>query len=1322
VLTGANKVGRGDWWRLSLSLIMTAAVPVGARALEWYTKPGFRSAALSFVDSAKPGFTLLPGETTGLSFTNFLAQERSITNQIYLNGSGVAAGDVDGDGWCDVYFCALDGPNKLFRNLGNCRFQDITTEAGVACADLDATGAALAELDGDGDLDLVVNSVGGGTRVFFNDGQGHFTESGQALNPGTGGMSLALADLDGDGDLDLYVTNYRRDTIRDQPNTRFTMRMVEGKPVVAAVNGRPVTEPDLLHRFNYKVTLDDRGMGTFGKEELGEPDVLFFNDGKGRFTPVSWTDGAFLDEQGKPLTLPPFDWGLSVVLRDLNGDSAPDIYVCNDFKTPDRIWLNDGRGRFRALPPLALRQTSLSSMGLDMADVNRDGFDDIFVLDMLSRDHARRMVQFGDLKPDPLPIGAIEQRPQYPRNTLFLGRGDGTWAEVAQFSGLDATEWSWTPAFLDVDLDGYEDLLVPNGFERDNMNIDALRRIDELKASQQLPPPEQLRLRTLFPRLNTANLAFRNLGNLKFADVSDAWGFNAKEVSQGLALADFDHDGDLDVAVNNFNGPALLYRNDAPGPRLAVRLKGRAPNARGIGAKVRVLGGPVPQSQEILCGGRYLSSDEPQRVFAAGSLTNRLTLEVTWRSGQRSVVTNALPNHVYEIDEAGTAAPGERGEARGERTRAPVEGRKSRVETPSPADVARHTSVLRGSTAEDGQHGTRAALLSPLASPRSPLFTDVSDLLSHTHHEDPFDDFARQPLLPTKLSQLGPGVAWFDLDGDGWDDLIIGSGRAGRMGVFRNDGQGKFQRLEGPPFAQPIARDQTTILGWRKASGQAVLLAGSANYEDGLAVGGAVRQFDLTAKTVADAVPGQASSTGPLAMADLDGDGDLDLFVGGRVLPGRYPEAASSLLFRNEQDRFVNDEANSKLLAGIGLVSGALLSDLDGDGDPDLLLACEWGPLRLFKNEAGNLQPWNPPLTWPSPSPHAPRLSPPTLHSQLLTLNSTTGWWTGVTSGDFDGDGRLDIVAANWGANTKYESYRHEPLRLFYGDLDGDGTVDLIEAHTDPATQKLVPDRPLYSVEKALPWLREQFATHEGYARASLAEIYGERLNAAKELLAVWLESTVFLNRGERFEARPLPLEAQLAPAFGVSVGDLDGDGHEDIFLSQNFFATQPETSRCDAGRGLWLRGDGQGNFAAVPGQESGVLIYGEQRGCALADYDADGRIDLVVTQNGAATRLFRNVGARPGLRVRLVGPPGNSHAIGATLRLAHGERRGPAREFHAGAGYWSQDSAVQVLGFDEPPTAIEIRWPGGRVVTTDVPAGARELSVTADGKMSVLR
>jgi hypothetical protein len=1225
--------------------------------------PGYESWELPVPSAGHTGFTLLTPAQTGVDFTNTLALSRSLTNHVLLNGSGVAAGDVDGDGLVDLYFCGLDGPNKLYRNLGNWKFEDITASAGVACADLDATGAVLADLDGDGDLDLIVNSIGGGTRVFLNDGKGHFTPSPRSpvLNPHRAGTSLALADMDGDGALDLYVTNYRpMFFFLDKPQTRYSIRMVNGEPQVAMIDGHALTDPEFTNRFVFQVHMAN-GKVVFSKEELGEVDVLYRNDGHGGFTEVPFTGGAFLDEEGKPLKEPPRDWGLSVMFRDLNGDGLPDIYVCNDFRTPDRIWLNDGHGHFRALPTLAIRQTCLSAMCMDVADINRDGFFDIFVADMLSADHVKRLTQRIDIRPEALRVGEIDNRPQYSRNMLQLSRGDGTFAEMAQFAGLEASDWTWSPLFLDVDLDGYEDLLVANGFERDTMNIDVQNQIEMLTRQQRLGPAEKMNLRKLYHRLNTPNLAFRNLGNCRFQDVSSAWGFDTPAVSQGACLADLDNDGDLDVIVNNFNGPAGLYRNESSAPRIAVRLKGQSPNTRGIGAKIEVLGGPVPQSQEMICGGRYCSSDDPMRTFAAGTMTNDLQIVVTWRSGKRSVVEHARANRLYRIDEAFADS--------------------------FPKSVA-------------SRNGSRET---------EPLFEDVSAQLGHVHHDDAFDDFDRQPLLPRKLSQLGPGLSWFDVDGDGWDDLIIGTGQGGSLAIYRNVSGIRFERMPQALAAEPASRDETTVLGWAKGQAGTELLVGCSNYEDGQASGPAVRQLDFSrslgdstahagnpasASRTADIIAATRSATGPMALADVQGNGTLELFVGGRVVPGRYPEPASSRLFRVQQGTFELDEPNTAVLEKVGLVSGAVFSDLDGDGWPDLLLACEWGPIHVFHNDHGKL----------------------TEATRQLGLDRYVGWWNGVNVGDFDGDGKMDIVASNWGQNSKYEPFRAQPLRLYYGDFNGDGGVQMLEAYFDPAMKQIVPWRRLDETARSMPFLNARFSTFEQFGQANVEQILGDRLSQATLLQANWLESTLFLNRGDHFEPVVLPFEAQLSPGFAVEVGDLNGDGKDDLFLGQNFFDVPTETSRYDAGRGLCLLGDGHGHFRAMPGAESGLLIYGEQRGAALCDYDGDGRLDLAVSQNGNQTRLFRNRGGRPGLRVHLKGPSGNPQGIGAQLRLVFGAEHGPRHEVHAGAGYCSQDSATTVLAMPTTPSALEVRWPGGQETIHAIPQGTKVIDVDEPG------
>ncbi|MBI2948736.1 MAG: VCBS repeat-containing protein [Verrucomicrobia bacterium] len=1282
-MTTCSQFGEGSWrafaglsWATVCLAVSTAAIGAGE---------GFRSSPLAVRPSGKIGFTLLNPAETGVAFTNVLTDAKAAENQIRLNGSGVALGDIDGDGQCDIYLCRLEGPNALYRNLGNWKFEDVTAPTGVSCGDQYSTGAAFADVDGDGDLDLLVNGISVGTRLFVNDGKGKFTEATDSgLIRQFGPTTVALADIDGDDDLDLYVANYRTTTIR---TTGFAVLNVGGKRMI-----RPEDRDHLEYTPEGRVL------------EHGEPDILYRNDGRGRFTPLPWADGTFLDEDGKPLTKPPFDWGLSAMFRDINRDGAPDLYVCNDFQSTDKIWINDGKGRFRALPRLALRKTSTFSMSVDFGDLNRDGLDDVFVADMLSLNHARRLMQFAESAPYRSPVGVFEDRPQVDRNTLQLNRGDGTYAEIAGYAGLEASDWTWSTVLVDVDLDGYEDILCSTGHMFDTQDLDAEARIQAKGPWRRDLIPQKL---LMFPKMQQAKVAFRNRGDLTFEQTAKSWGFDQMGVAHGMALADLDNDGDLDVVVNNLNGAAGVYRNETAAPRVMVRLKGTSPNTRGIGARIRVSDGSMDQSQETIGGGRYLSCDEAVRVFAARSPTNELRIEVSWRRGKRSVIERLKPNHAYEIDETGTDGGA-------------TERRSVEASATAPSRSTQHA-----------RSDDRA------------LFEDASHLLKHVHADESFDDFSRQPLLPWKISQLGPGVGWFDVNSDGWDDLIIASGRGGTMAVYANDGKGRFQRITDASVNSPVTRDQSGILGWAKAPGQNVLLAGSANYEDGLTNGAAVRQFDLLANAVRDAFPGQPSSAGPLAMADVDGDADLDLFVGGRCIPGRWPEPASSFLLRNNGGRFDLDVERSRAFSRVGLVSGAIFTDLNGDGAPDLVLACEWGPLRVFRNELGSFKPWEWPISVPQAplAPRTSRLVTPERRDGGVTLHDLTGFWSGVSAGDFDGDGRLDLAAANWGLNSPHQSAREafdaiaatlsqagttragsNPALLYHADFDGDGTLDLLEARLDSASKRIVPTRSFNAVAQAMPFLRERFPTYAAYNEASLPDLIGDAIKKHAPARATWLASAVLLNRGDHFELVLLPAEAQFAPSFGVTTADLDGDGNEDFFLAQNFFPVQPAASRLDAGRGMVLLGNGRGGFTALSGQTSGVFVYGEGRGAAVADFDADGRVDLAVGQNGAATKLFHNLAAKPGLRVRLKGPPGNLRGIGAAIRLIYPDgRNGAVREIHAGSGYWSQDSDVTVLGKAAEPVKLWVRWPGGKTTVMDVTAGAREIEVnpeaTARGK-----
>ena len=1201
----------------------------------WHAGSGHRWAEAAASGDGRPGFTLLAPAITGIGFTNVLPEQRHLTNQILLNGAGVTAGDVNGDGWCDLFFSHSWGTNALYLNRGGWRFEAAPEAGGAALPYAGSTGATLADLDGDGDLDLVLNTFLRGTLLLFNNGRGQFVEAPGAWNIGRGPMTSTLADVDGDGDLDLYVSNYRASGLMDIPNARATFKQVAGRMVMETLDGRSTLEPDLTNRFVVGLRGDI--------QEVGQPDVLLRNDGQQRFAEVSWTTGGFLDPRGRPLVEPPADWGLTAAFRDVNGDGRPDLYVCNDFQSEDRFWINQGEGRFRLADWEVLRRTSRFSMAVDFSDVDRDGHDDFLVLDMMSRDHAQRMRYMHDLPPSAEEWREVTGRPQCEHNVLQWNRGDGTYAEIAQLAGLEAAEWAWACAFLDVDLDGYEDLLVANGMERAARDMDVADRIRSMRAARRMSDGAIFEARRMFPRLDTPNLAFRNRGDLTFEEVGAAWGLDQPSVSQGLALADLDNDGDLDLVINTMNSAAGVYRNDSTAPRVAVRLRGAGANPFGIGARVILHGGAVPlQSDEMQAGGRYLSGDDSMVCFAAGVLNGPMTLEVRWPSGLRSEVTGVRPNRIYVIEE-------------------PANGARA-LPTPTPAPAR--------------------------------LFEEVSDRLKHRHVDEMLDDFARQPLLPRKLSQAGPGVAWGDLDGDGHEDLVIGAGRGGRLAAFRNDGQGGFTAWPDGPWNQPQARDVLGLVLLPRAGfpGLGVLTAQS-NYEDGRVAESAVHLRDPVTGRIEEVVPAWASSASVLALADVDGDGHPDLLVAGGVVPGRYPAPADSRLFLFRNGRFEEDLAAATVLRGVGLVNGAVFSDVDGDGDPDLVLACDWGSLRLLINEGGRLVD----------------------ATEFYGLEAFRGWWTSVESGDFDGDGRPDLVAGNWGRNTRYQAFRGEPLELYDADFNSDGTLELVEAHLDPFLEQRVPSRKLSALAAGMPFLRSQFRSHRAFSTATLDQVLGARRGQMTRRTANWLESTVFLNRGNRFVAVPLPGKAQWSPAFGLGIGDVDGDGHQDLFLAQNFFANEPETSRHDAGRGLWLMGSGDGSFRPVPGQSSGVKLYGEGRGVALCDFDADGRLDLVVGQNGHETGLFWNRGGRPGLRVLLRGGPGNPQAIGAAARLMGPEGSGPLVEWQAGAGLGSQDGAVKVLTSPRPATHLWVRWPGGAVQEIELPDGrlTGEINVT---------
>jgi hypothetical protein len=903
---------RGVSRTLAGLLLVTGLGLAKSTALEWSPEGNHRWAKLADSGNGKSGFTLMPPAQTGVQFTNTLSTALLIGNKNLLNGSGVALGDYDGDGLCDVYLCRLDGDNALYRNLGDWRFKDVTAASGTACPSQFSTGAVFSDVDGDHDLDLLVTAMGQPNRLFRNNGDATFDDATATAGIGSryGSSSIALAD--NDGDLYLYIVNYgAKSVLKDG-----------GKLDIVRVNGKLTVRGPYANRIKFI------GNKMF---EFGEPDEFYLNDGDGHFTLLEWADSRFKTHDGEPLAEPYRDQGLSAIFRDMNGDHAPDLFIANDAFTEDRCWINDGSGHFREISPLAIRQLSYSTMGVDFADINRDGHDDFFVVEMLSRNHARRLTQQGTIPGAEVGPGNFTHRPQSRRNCLYVARGDGTYAESAYFSGVAASEWSWSSIFLDVDLDGWEDILVTNGFE-----FDAQARISRLG---NLSVAQNRKTIFLFPPLDTPNVAFRNLGNLRFVEVGAKWGFDDKHDGNGMAL------GDLDAVVSCLKGPVLLYRNNAAAPRVAVRLAGGGKNTEGTGGRIRVIGalGQTPQSQEIMSGGRYVSGDQARRTFAARA-GRAFTIEVDWRDGTRTTLADAKVGRLYGIRQVSSRSI----------------HAKNRL--------------------------------------KQPFFTDLSAQFGHEHKATGRDGFKLQPGLPRSLNRTGPALANADIDGDGDQDLLIAGSR---LSILLNNGNGVFTES---PSSLPIGGTGVVVFG--EGQSQRLLHLSEPPTLYTIANG----QLRLAKRLAFDGVPSCA------AAFDADGDGDTDLFIGGGSAAGQFPVGAPSQLFINHGSDFTGVR-----LGEVGLVSGCATSDMDGDGDTDLVLACEWGSVKLLLNDGGKL----------------------TDASAAWGLVKFTGLWHGVAVADFDGDGKPDIAANNAGRNTAYELHPM-PVRLFYGDANGDGVMELV--------------------------------------------------------------------------------------------------------------------------------------------------------------------------------------------------------------------------------------------------------------------------------------
>ena len=1222
-----------------LAILLTVLVTefrLSAADQKWEESDGHRWAPLEVgPDSNRGGFTRLASSATGVSFINRLSEQQIAENRVLANGSGVAIGDYDKDGMVDLFFCGLNAPNVLYRNLGNWQFEDVTIAAGLVFPQGQYRGAVFADVDGDRQLDLLVGTLDQGVLCFRNTGNGQFvdTTSMSGTASSSASTTLALADVDANGTLDLYVVNNRPNDIRDLGELNLKVR-----------NQEVIIPPHLIDRIVY-----EHGQVI----EYGQPDQLFLNNGHGQFKEVDWTSGTFLDADGEPLKKAPRDWGLTGTFRDINDDGLADIYVCNDYWTPDRIWINQGQGVFRAIREAALLKTSASSMGIDFGDVNGDGHTDFLVLDMLSRDVAARKRQRPAGMPPTEFLQSVSRRPQVMRNTFFAGEGGAEFSEMAWYAGLAASEWSWSPIFTDVDLDGREDLLISAGHYKDVQDVDAgleisrrqggRKGIGDPKARQKAFTQDIVVNSRIYPPLDLPIVAFRNMGDFRFEDMTGRWGTDELGVHHGIAMGDLDGDGDLDLVANNLNGVAGIYRNEGTRDRIAVRLHGNAPNTQAIGALVILESKGLPsQRREVVSGGRYTSGSDTLLSFAADASDDTMSMSIRWPGGNVSTIASLKTNRIYDITE------------------------------PLPAE------------------GLNPNLVATPGSNGAPLFARVPDLGEWSHAETPFDDFSIQPLLPFRLSHSGPGVGWVDAERGEGARLVVGSGRGGDLGVFHFR-DGRFEPA-GDLGGATSSDDLTGVAIFANSLTGAGLLVGVSNYENRNAGGIESLAFDNGSAPERSRIEGRIDGAGAIAIADIDGDGWLEMAVAGQAPPGRYPLANVTRVYRSRSGNWIEDASLTIGLPPANLPNGMVFSDIDGDGLPELVIACEWGPIRVFKYQDRRMHEVT--SNW--------------------GLDEWTGLWKGVTAGDFNGDGRMDIVATNWGENTPLRASAEKPLVMVHGEMASPGIVDLLETEYLPESGALTASRSLPEIAMAMPFLLTQFTSFRQFSESGLDRVLGERKILTRMSAVNCLASSVFINQGDEFKAHALPIEAQMAPAFGVTVADFNGDNREDLFVAQNFQFVRPGWNPMDAGRGLVMLGDGQGQFTAMDFRDSGVSIAGDQRGVASGDFDGDGRVDLAVGVNSQPPAVFRNHSSGRGIRLKLIGNDTNPLAIGSVFRVWVDGDWGPSREVHSGSGYWSQDSLVQVihLGGDSSEFKIQIRLVNGNVTEREVVADTRSVMV----------
>ncbi|WP_339656566.1 VCBS repeat-containing protein [Flavobacterium frigidarium] len=1064
-------------------------------------------------DKEQKIFSMLDHKESGIQFNNTLTETDSLNyftySYIYMGG-GVATGDINNDGLIDVLFTGNQVSNKLYLNKGNLKFEDITAKAGVGGDSRWYTGVTMADVNGDGFIDIYCSVAGKfgpkNNELYMNNGDGTFTEKAKEYGIDDIGSSVqgTFFDYDKDGDLDLFVANY--------PPTRFNSLT-----------------------FAYV-----QMMKNVKDNESGH---LYRNDGA-TFTDVTAAAG-----------VKNYGLSLSATVGDINNDGWPDIYVSNDFNSPDFMYINNQDGTFKETIKEATGHTSFYGMGVDIADFNNDGNLDIFQVDMDAKDNRRKKANMSSMNPqlfwDVVDAGF---HVQYMHNCMQLNTGmveNGIpqFENISRLTGTSSTDWSWGPLFADFDNDGYKDLYITNGTRREVNNNDYFHSLENGK----LETKDLLKKVNAIPSEKIDNFMYKNMGGLKFEQFNKQWGIEYEGFSNGVAYADLDNDGDLEIITNNIDDYATIFENTSSKTKnyLTVKFKGSTKNSQGLGNRVYVKTDDNTQMQELTLSRGFQSSVAPELHFGVNKTKIIDEVKVVWSTGKVQILKNVKANQVLVLNE------------------------------------------------QDAVPNTVKVPVKPT------LFMNETSLFPvYKHAENEYDDFKDQVLLPHKMSSFGPALAVGDLNNDGLEDYFIGGSATFSGQVFLQTKTGFTAKVIKALDDDRASEDTGAIIFDADNDGDNDLYVVSGGYEflmndtklqDRLYLNNGKGEFTKAGK---NAIPTMITSGSKVYAIDYDKDGKKDLLVLGRQVPGQYPSPATTYLLHNisttTTPKFEISKYSPAEFKNLGMATSAVISDYNNDGLDDIIIVGEWMPIRVFANTKTGFK--------------------ETSTALGLTID-TTGWWWSVQQGDFDNDGDMDYIVGNNGLNYKYKATPSETFDIFVKDFDNDKHKDIVLSYYSDGKQYPVRGRGCSSQQ--IPGIKKKFKNYESFSEATLVDVYTEK--SLKEALHYEVKSfaSIYLeNKNGKFIIHELPIEAQLSSINQIMVDDYDKDGKLDVLITGNMYNSEVETPRNDAGHGLFLKGNGKGKFKSIAAVDSGFFTPGDVKN--MEKIKVKGKNYLLITKNNS--------------------------------------------------------------------------------------------------------